>query len=181
MAAMEDFSGWNAPERADMRRTIIRVLDRIANAAQVGLDVHYRESRGDGFLDLINPTIPLAGLLRALLTVVPEELESTNRGFPRANWARIRLVLATGMVAIDAGGCIGPDLADTSRLLDSQVLREALSERASSYALCVSERVYRATVFHEHRDFPATEFRKIVVHTKRGPQQAWLHHPAPLS
>ncbi|MEU0382717.1 hypothetical protein ABZ093_36360 [Streptomyces cyaneofuscatus] len=177
LAELEASGRQNDREQAGVRM-LYGLLERVAMAAGIGQQERYREDRGDGVIELIDPTFPVDSLLGALLTVLPKNLNAINHRLPHANWIRMRLVLATGNVFMDDHGAGGAALDEASRLLDSAVLREALRERNRNYALCVSEPVYWATR-HQNRDgVSAAEFHEITVSTKAGTRQAWLHQPA---
>jgi hypothetical protein len=93
---------------------------------------------------------------------------------------RLRGVVATGYVAIDDhDGWVGSDLNHACRLLDAQLLRTALRERANDFALCVSESVHAGIVRHGHPGIPAEDFHPVTVDSKNGPLRAWLQGPVP--
>ncbi|MFD1273749.1 hypothetical protein ACFQ51_24755 [Streptomyces kaempferi] len=65
---------------------------------------------------LIDANAPVTTLLRALLTEVPAQLRTVNRMASRSAQIRLRGVLATGYVAVDAlDGWVGSDLNHACR------------------------------------------------------------------
>lgn len=133
-------------------------------------------------MELIDPSVPLTDLLRALLKDAPNELHAVNRLAASSAQLRLRAVLATGFVHVDEfDGWVGTDLNNACRLLDGDPLRAALRERRNDYALCVSETVHMGIVAHGHLGIPKDEFHAITVPTKNGPMGAWLHGPPPPS
>ncbi|MFE2497648.1 hypothetical protein ACFXKX_26700 [Streptomyces scopuliridis] len=83
-------------------------------------------------------------------------------------------------MAIDSyDGWVGSDLNHACRLLDADVLRDALRERSDDFVLCVSEQVHAGIVRHDHPGIPAADFHPVTVDSKNGPLPAWLHGPVP--
>lgn len=161
-----------------MRRMLYGVLDRVATAAGVGPEARQQADRGDSVMELIDAAVPVADLLRTLLKVLPADLHAVNRLASDSARLRLRLVLATGGVAVDdREDWVGAALNDACRLLDADVLRPALRERNDDYALCVSEPVYWGTVRQDHDGVPAKDFYEVNVRTKNGVQQMWLYRP----
>ncbi|AYV32871.1 hypothetical protein EES41_39555 (plasmid) [Streptomyces sp. ADI95-16] len=163
-----------------MRRMLYGVLDRVAHSAGAGPGVRRQADWGDGVIELIDASVPLTVVLRTLRGVLPAELKAVNKLAAKSVRLRLRLVLATGRVAVDQPeGFVGAALFEASRLLDAEVLRAALREREEDYALCVSDSVYSDTVRHGYGGVPVEEFREVTVQTKGGPQRAWLHQRPP--
>ncbi|GLW00010.1 hypothetical protein [Streptomyces lavendulae] len=176
----ERFSDRDDVQQAYLRRMLYDVVDRTLLAAGVDQTLRLRADRGDAIMELIDSSVPVNTLLRALLTEVPAQLRSVNRLAASSAQIRLRAVLATGYVMIDEyDGWVGSDLNHACRLLDGDTLRAALRERHDDYALCVSEAVYSGIVRHEHPGVPSAEFREITVPGKNGPLTAWLHGPLP--
>ncbi|MFF4331168.1 hypothetical protein ACFYZT_32265 [Streptomyces sp. NPDC001591] len=180
LADIEMFSRRDDVEQAYMRRMLFGLLDRVAEAAGVDPAARRRADRGDGVMELIDASVPMAALLRAVLAVVPAELRAFNRLASDSVQLRPRLVLATGNVSVDEhDGWVGVALSDASRLLDAEAVRAALREGTDTYALCVSDAVYWRTVRQNHPGIRTEEFHEMAVQTKNGTLQAWLHRPLP--
>ncbi|MEU7605212.1 hypothetical protein, partial [Streptomyces sp. NPDC041003] len=175
---LDGFGNRDDLEQAYMRRTLSGILGRVATAAGVGPEARQQADRGDGVMELIDAAVPVADLLRTLLKVVPADLNAVNRLTSDSARIRLRLVLATGSVAVDDhGGWVGAALNDACRLLDADLLRPALRERNDDYALSVSGSVYWGTVRQNHDGIPAKDFYEVNVRTKNGMQQMWLYRP----
>jgi hypothetical protein len=181
---IERFSRRDDVVQAVLRRSLSSVVDNTLTEAGVERTQHYREDRGDGLIVLINGDVPKAVVLRALLTHTPELLHEYNRLAAQGAQMRLRMVLAAGEVADDpqagtTGGLVGHDLNQAFRLLDSDELRKALSERsAEECVLCVSDAVYQGVVRHGPRGVRAESFQRIEVTSKNGVAPAWLHGAA---
>ncbi|MFF7504134.1 hypothetical protein ACFZBM_32610 [Streptomyces lavendulae] len=180
LADIERFSRRDDVEQAYMRRMLFGLLDRVAEVAGVHPAARRQADRGDGAIELIDATFPMANLLRAVLAVVPAELRTLNRLASDSVQLRPRLVLATGNVSRDEhDGWTGVALNDACRLLDAEAVRAALRGGTDTYALCVSDAVYQTTVRHDHPGISVAEFHEIAVPTKKGMLRAWLYQPLP--
>lgn len=179
---IEKFSDRDDVEQAYLRRMLYDVVERVLQAAGIDQTHHLRADRGDGVLVMIDANAPLTALLRVLLTEAPSQLRAVNRMASSTAQIRLRAVVATGYVMVDAvDGWVGSDLNHACRLLDAEALRAALRERGEDIALCVSESVYAGIVRHDHTGIPADAFHEVTVDSKNGPLKAWLHGPLPTA
>ncbi|MFB6782939.1 hypothetical protein ACFCX0_37745 [Streptomyces sp. NPDC056352] len=106
-------------------------------------------------MELIDTDASVAGLLRALLTEVPVRWRAANRLAASSAQIRLRGVVATGYVAIGGhGGWVGSDLDHACRLLDAELLGEALRQRPDDFARCVPEQVHAGILRHGHPGVP---------------------------
>ncbi|HEY8987263.1 MAG TPA: hypothetical protein VIU15_47835 [Streptomyces sp.] len=177
---IERFSDRDDVEQAYLRRMLYDIADRALESAGIDETLRLRADRGDSVMELIEASAPVTALLRSLLTGVPDQLRSVNRMASRSAQIRLRGVVATGWVAVDRhDGWVGSDLNHACRLLDADVLRDALRERAGDFALCVSDPVYAGVVRHDHVGIPREQFHEVTVDSKNGPLRAWLHGPVP--
>ncbi|WP_329614447.1 hypothetical protein OG244_15795 [Streptomyces brevispora] len=177
---IEKFSDRDDVEQAYLRRMLFDLTDRALLAAGIEMTLRQRADRGDSVMELIDSNASSTTLLRTLLSFVPAELRAMNRTASSSAQMRLRGVVASGYVAVDgSGGWVGSDLNHACRLLDAEVLRDALRERSGAFALCVSETVYRGVVRHNHPGVPADEFQAVTVDSKNGPLSAWLHGRVP--
>ncbi|MFE9371694.1 hypothetical protein ACFYM2_18235 [Streptomyces sp. NPDC006711] len=177
---IEKFGTRDDVEQAFLRRLLYDVADGTLRAAHINETSRLRADRGDSVVELIDATVPVSTLVKALLTETPMLLHAKNRLSAASNRMRLRVVLAAGYVAVDEKGWIGSDLNHAFRLLDAEPLREALRNSADNSVLCVSDTVYQGVVRHGHHGVRSEEFRQITVQAKEGPTIAWLHKTAPL-
>ncbi|MFD4946034.1 hypothetical protein ACFVYE_39770 [Streptomyces sp. NPDC058239] len=177
---IEKYSERDDVEQAYLRRMLYDLNDRALLAAGIDETRRRRADRGDSVMELIDANCSVIALLRALLTEVPAQLRSQNRRASASAQMRLRGVVASGYVAVDQlDGWVGSDLNHACRLLDAELLKDALRERPDDFALCVSDPVYRGVVRHSHTGVPADEFHSVTVDSKNGPLAAWLHGPVP--
>ncbi|WP_406374010.1 hypothetical protein OG788_26940 [Streptomyces sp. NBC_00647] len=177
---IEKYSDRDDVEQAYLRRMLYDITDRALESAGIDERLRLRADRGDSVMELIDANASVTALLRALLTEVPAQLRAVNRMASSSAQIRLRGVVATGYVAVDAyDGWVGSDLNHACRLLDAGLLRAALRERPNDFALCVSESVHAGIVRHNHPGIPADGFHPVTVDSKNGPLRAWLHGPVP--
>ncbi|MFI6660862.1 hypothetical protein ACIBL8_35590 [Streptomyces sp. NPDC050523] len=177
---IERYSDRDDVEQAYLRRMLYDLTDRALEAAGIDETLRLRADRGDSVMELIDASASVTALLRSLLTQVPAQLRTVNRMASSSAQIRLRGVVATGWVAVDElDGWVGSDLNHACRLLDAQVLRDALHERPDDFALCVSDLLYAGIVRHDHTGIPKAEFHPVTVDSKNGPLKAWLHGPVP--
>lgn len=176
---IEQFGTRDDVEQAFLRRMLYDVADGTLAAADVSETSRLRTDRGDSVVELIDANVPVAGLVKALLTETPLLLHAKNRLMADNTRMRLRVVLAAGYVAVDEKGWIGADLNHAFRLLDAEPLREALRTGVGDSVLCVSDTVYQGVVRHGHHGMRSEEFHEVAVRTKEGPSSAWLHRVAP--
>ncbi|MET8977637.1 hypothetical protein ABZX85_18670 [Streptomyces sp. NPDC004539] len=177
---IEKYSARDDVEQAYLRRMLYDIADRALESAGIDETLRLRADRGDSVMELIDASAPVTALLRTLLTSVPDQLRSVNRMASRSAQIRLRGVVSTGWVAVDKhDGWVGSDLNHACRLLDADVLRDALRERTGDFALCVSDSVYAGVVRHDHVSIPKEQFHEVTVDSKNGPLTAWLHGPVP--
>ncbi|MET9590886.1 hypothetical protein ABZY45_07945 [Streptomyces sp. NPDC006516] len=179
---IERYSDRDDVEQAYLRRMLFDLTDRTLLAAGIEETSRRRADRGDSVMELIDANASLTALLRTLLTFVPAQLRGMNRMAAASAQMRLRAVVASGYVTVEGGGgWVGSDLNHACRLLDATVLRQALRERKTDFALCVAEPVYRGVVRHDHTGVPADEFHAVTLDSKNGPLPAWIHGPVPRS
>ncbi|MFF9645974.1 nucleotidyl cyclase domain-containing protein [Kitasatospora aureofaciens] len=184
---IEQFGRRDDVEQAFMRRMLYSVLHETLRSAGVEPAEQRLEDRGDSVMALISPTVPKPRLLHALITETPTLLHANNRLAAAGARVRLRIVLASGEVAVQElggalGGAVGWDLNQAFRLLDSAALRDALRHRDGPCVLGVSEAVYQGVVRHGHGGLRPESFHRVTVQGKEGDFPAWLHgEPAPAS
>ncbi|MFD5465625.1 hypothetical protein ACFWIQ_22730 [Kitasatospora sp. NPDC127059] len=184
---IEQFGRRDDVEQAFMRRMLYSVLHETLRSAGVEPAEQRLEDRGDSVMALISPTVPKARLLHALINETPTLLHANNRLAADSARVRLRIVLASGEVAVQElggalGGAVGWDLNQAFRLLDSTALREALRHRDGPCVLAVSEALYQGIVRHGHGGLAPEAFHRVTVQGKEGDFPAWLHgEPAPTT
>ncbi|MFL1902468.1 hypothetical protein ACJWDR_25695 [Streptomyces tauricus] len=173
---IEQYGSRDDVEQAFLRRVLYDVADATLAAAAVEETTRLRADRGDSVMELIDTRVPVPVLVKTLLTETPALLHNKNRLIASSAQMRLRIVLSSGYVAVDElDGWVGSDLNHAVRLLNSDVLRDALKQRDDDCVLCVSDGIYGGVVRHGPLGVRPDDFRRITVETKEGPTVAWLH------
>ncbi|MFJ9035345.1 hypothetical protein ACIRF8_01960 [Streptomyces sp. NPDC102406] len=178
---IEQYGRRDNVEQAFLRRLLYEVANATLLSGAVDETSRLRADRGDSVMELIDAQASVPRLVKTLLTETPALLHSKNRLMAESARMRLRIVLASGYVAVDEHeGWVGSDLNHAVRLLDSDPLREALRNRTDDCVLCVSDSIYQGVVSHGPLGVRPETFHRITVDTKEGPTVAWLHgEPGP--
>ncbi|MFD9040524.1 hypothetical protein ACFU6M_23125 [Streptomyces bottropensis] len=173
---IEQFGSRDDVEQAFLRRILYDVVDATVAAAHVDETDRLRADRGDSVMELIDTRVSVPTLVKILLTETPALLHNKNRLLASSARMRVRIVLASGYVAVDElDGWVGSDLNHAVRLLNSDPLRDALKQSDAGSVLCVSDGIYGGVVRHGPLGVRPDDFHRITVETKEGPTVAWLH------
>ncbi|MFD6620073.1 hypothetical protein ACFWFB_33060 [Streptomyces albidoflavus] len=180
---IEQFGSRDDVEQAILRRLLYEVVDATLLAADIDEAARLRADRGDSVMELIDARASVPALIKTLLSETPALLHSKNRMMAASAQMRLRIVLSSGYVAVDAlDGWVGSDLNHAVRLLNADPLRDALKGRGDDNVLCVSDGIYQGVVRHGPLGVRPSDFHRITVETKEGPTVAWLYgEPAPTS
>ncbi|KFG00167.1 hypothetical protein PV367_31480 [Streptomyces europaeiscabiei] len=173
---IEQFGSRDDVEQAYLRRILYDVVDATVAAADVDETARLRADRGDSVMELIDTRVSVPALVKTLLTETPALLHNKNRLLASSARMRVRIVLASGYVAVDElDGWVGSDLNHAVRLLNADPLRDALKQSDAGSVLCVSDAVYQGVVRHGPLGVRPDDFHRVTVETKEGPTVAWLH------
>lgn len=177
---IEQYGSRDDVEQAFLRRVLYDVVDATLVAAAVDETARLRADRGDSVMELIDSHVSVPALVKTLLTETPALLHNKNRMMAAGARMRLRIVLASGYVAVDElDGWVGSDLNHAVRLLNSDPLRDALKQQDGDQVLCVSEAIYQGVVRHGPLGVRPDDFHRVAVETKEGPTVAWVHGEAP--
>ncbi|NVI90577.1 hypothetical protein, partial [Actinomadura sp. BRA 177] len=171
------------PVKAELRRTLYRLLEEAFNRAGIGRG--YREEyvdRGDGALVLVHPfdEVPKTLLLHPVIPILSgllAEYNSAQTISPGGDRRiRVRVVVHAGEVQSDGHGNFGEALDVAFRLLDSAEAKEALRRTSAPLALVVSEDIYHSIVRHGYEGIRADCYVPLVRLEVTGrSHQGWVH------
>ncbi|GAB2928038.1 hypothetical protein GCM10027280_14300 [Micromonospora polyrhachis] len=142
---------------------------------------------GDGFAVGL-PTRVLPYLIHPFPALLQERLDEHRRSHPGEQILRLRVSLHVGPLPVDpsAAGNGGNGVArnETHRLLDSDVVKQVLTEASPNVTLVVvivSDRVFHDVVAAGYAGLHPDHFVDVLarVSGKAFAQRAWLHLPAP--
>ncbi|WP_405462931.1 hypothetical protein OG783_33385 [Streptomyces jietaisiensis] len=134
-------------------------------------DVADAEDTGDGFLIVLTDD-------RTHLLI--DAVEDLNRQLRRIKLSggpalRMRAAVHTGPVHEDGAATAKSRLC---RLLETDILRQALAATRSHVALVVSDAVFQTAVMDGYTDVDAESFRQVHDSVKGMPLSGWIYTPA---
>lgn len=173
---LRGFSRLTNPEQIAARRQLYTLLAEAVAASGLDWELCTHEDRGDGVLLIVPVEVPKVVLLDSVLTELAVRIEAAPR--LGSGWTmRVRVAMHAGEVHSDENGFVGSDVNHAFRLLDSAVLREALSTTQRRCAVLVSDVLYQGIVRHGYGELNPDAFHHAVVHTKEMTTAAWLFVP----
>lgn len=170
------FGGLTNPEQIVARSQLYALLSAAFGASDLDWELCSHEDRGDGVLVIVPIEVPKAVLLDSVLAELAKGVEAAPR--LESGWLmKLRVAMHTGEVHNDDNGFVGSDVNHAFRLLDSDVLRDALSTTHRRCAVLVSDVLYQGIVRHGYGTLDPGTFHRAVLHTKEMTTAAWLFVP----
>lgn len=173
-----DVASFTAPDRTARHHTVVRngLYEALRGAfADVGVewDACHHEDRGDGAMILVPPEVPALSLADPLLDRVVAALRDHNAIHAAEASIRLRLVLHSGQVSLDAEGASGLALNFAFRLLDAQVVKTRLRDSKGILAVVASEDFYR-DVITQNPAAASDDYQHILAEREGFSSGAWL-------
>jgi hypothetical protein len=164
---IESFSRRSAAEQAKLHDNLEFALSEAAASAGLDRTSWHRELRGDGELAILpaetNGLSLVADYPRRLSSVLAKINASTDQG----SRLRVRMSIHHGAVCPGQFGSVGNGPVTVSRLVDAEVLRQALRQRNDlNIALIVSTAVYDEIVQSGFRELNPRMFRRTNINIK---------------
>jgi class 3 adenylate cyclase len=136
--------------RVRLRRTLREVLAEALGEAGIPTERYSTSDTGDGLLVLVDPAIPTARVVRAMLDLFAAAVAEHNRLARAVAQLRVRAAIHAGQLLLDQQGATGEQLNLAFRLLDAPQLRARLAQAPTPTMVCVSDDVYRQVVRQRH-------------------------------
>ncbi len=159
----------SAREQADAEyRIIALVAEQLRDLGLELADTRYRGT-GDGMLVFLPAEVDPGPALIRLLRTTSSALADDNRHY--RDRLRLRMAYVLGPLAAGPMGLSGATVVEAARMVDSQVLRDALAlYPAVDLVALVSDRLYARIVDERH----TVDFRPVEVRAKEYRAPAWL-------
>jgi len=162
-------------QQHSIQRHLLQVLDTAADAADLRRLSWLKQPGGDAELAILPAEEPEARVVDRFVRELSAALRRHNSGRHSRAVLRVRAAVHFGRLVPAANGFAGPAPVAVTRLLNSEVLRRALTESpAADLAVLLSDQVYADTVAPLHTTWRPDEFRRVRVHEKEFDQDAWL-------
>lgn len=174
---IEGYSRRDNPGHLQLRAALRQVLADAFDAVGVTIDPDERQDQGDAFLILVAPDVSKLLLVDGLVREIENALRQFNRYLVPEGRMRLRLAMHSGEVHLDGTGFPGAATVAVMRLLDSELLKQALKAAPKDLALIVSDSLYQAVVVHGYASIDPAEYQQVEVVVKEFRQPAWVRVP----
>ncbi|WP_405725091.1 BN6_48550 family protein [Streptomyces sp. NBC_00028] len=174
---IERYSSRTSPDKARVQERLAALVREVLGDMGHRMEETDHQDTGDGMNVFLPADAELHRALPQLLLSWQTRLVADNDRY--RDRMRLRMSTAFGPVGIAALGFAGSTIVDVSRLLNSAVLRGALTEHPDiDLAVLVSEQLYAYVVGEGYPGLDARRFERRLVEVKEFRQHAWLWIPA---
>ncbi|NUO40847.1 MAG: hypothetical protein HOV82_02300 [Streptomyces sp.] len=174
---IERYSSRTSPDKARVQERLAALVREVLGDMGYRMEETDHQDTGDGMNVFLPADAELHRALPQLLRSWQTRLVADNDRY--RDRMRLRMATAFGPVGIAALGFAGSTIVDVSRLLNSAVLRGALTEHPDiDLAVLVSEQLYAHVVGEGYPGLDAGGFERRLVEVKEFRQHAWLWIPA---
>src|SRR6266536_3814240 len=161
--------------RVRLRRALRKVMAEALGEAGVPSERYSTSDTGDGLLVLVDPAVPTARVVRAMLDLFAAAVAEHNRLIRAVAQLRVRAAIHAGQLLLDEQGATGEQLNLAFRLLDAPQLRARLAQSPAPTVVCVSDDVYREVVRQRHLWLDPETFAPLDIVAKETRARAWVH------
>jgi hypothetical protein len=184
-ADTEQYSRFRVPEAVRAQQRFVEALARArrhAGLAEAEIDL---QKSGDGQFAVLPPGVDESAVIPKLVEGIKLALAETNSDLSDRARLRLRVALHRGHVRPGMNGWVGAATIAVHRLLDSEVLRRALTAAPDAdFALIVSDVLYQDVIADHYGLLDPGEFAEVTatLKAKNFTERAWVHIPgAPKS
>lgn len=173
---LTDVVGFGARHRNDQHRQIIRREGMRIMRESLGpvWETLIWEDRGDGLLMVVPPRVPTTKIVECIHRELPNGLRLHNSLYAEAARFRLRIAVNVGPVVGDRLGMTGDAIIRTARLVEAQVLKDAMAENSANLGIIVSSFVYETAIEQANELIDAHEYKMVEVLNKEFHSQAWM-------
>ena len=181
-----DIAGFTRPDRDDdirryLHEKLYEYLEKAFDQSRIPWAECFWEDRGDGALIVLQPEIPVKGIIDPL----PEKLRSLIRRHNHVSCAaaamQLRVAAHIGPVDHDGHGFVGTDVNFAFRMLEARPLKAQLAESGTELGLIVSDYVYSSLICRYPVLVDPRAFRTVRFQTKSTRARAWTYLPGAAS
>lgn len=176
-----DIVGFAHPHRTDptrlhLRRQLYELVARALAGSGIDPDQTPHVDLGDGVILLLDPRLPTARVVDAVIPRLGASLADRNRQAAGDERLRLRVALHRGEVLIDPHGFVGAALVEASRLSNTAALRQQLDATAADMGMIVSDLVWRQ-LLESHQPPDPGGYRPVAFSTHGVATRAWVQVP----
>lgn len=167
------YSARTAVAKDDAQRRVADMLGEVLATLRIGIEETDRQDAGDATKVFLPADVELHRALPALLAGWREQLARDNRRY--RDPLRLRLAVGVGPVGLAALGFGGNTIVEVSRLLDSDVLRQAAARHPETKLVAlISNELHKWVVSEGHDGLDPARFARVEVRVKDFADVAWL-------
>ncbi|WCN81965.1 hypothetical protein [Micromonospora sp. LH3U1] len=175
-----DIEGFGSPTRTDpIRAGLRRDLDALLRSALKGMpqrDVVSAEGdTGDGKWLLFRPDLPKTSILHHLVPGIEMGIRHHNRSASTAAVLRLRVGVHHGEVTVDErGGYSGEQLNHAFRIIDNDVIRDALRTMSGDVILAISHDFFQKIVQPGYGALDPDDYAPVIIKVKETNTVVWV-------
>jgi CASPASE and TPR Repeat-associated protein len=167
------YSQRSSPLKEDAQRRLAELVRAALADVDVAPDETDHQGTGDGMNVFLPQRVEVHRVLPRLLTSCRERLAADNQRF--RDRLRVRMAVGVGPVGLAALGFGGRTVVEVSRLVDSDVLREAAAGHPDAdLVILVSDQLYQWVFGEGYAGPDATRFARVSASAKDFSATAWL-------
>jgi hypothetical protein len=174
---IEGYSRRDNQGHQELRAGLREVCDQAFSKIGVKIRATDRQDHGDAFLMLVQPEVTKPALVDDFVRELGVALRGFNRSRSATARMRLRVALHAGEVHPDGTGFGGEAAIAVMRLIEAEVLREALRRAPGDLAVIVSDQLYRDVVIHAYRAIDPVDYQRVRVSAKGFSANAWIRTP----
>ncbi|HEX6470677.1 MAG TPA: hypothetical protein VF069_16375, partial [Streptosporangiaceae bacterium] len=173
-----DIEGFGSPTRTDpIRAGLRKALGELIQSALDGMEespLHAEGDTGDGKWLLFRPDMPKTRILQSFIPDLETNLHHHNRSASTAAKLRLRIGVHHGELIQQDSGYSGESLNHAFRIIDNDVVRQALRVSQSSLIIILSDDFYQKVVKPEYGSLRTTSYSPVVLEVKETNAVAWI-------
>jgi len=167
------YSARSAGEKIDLQHRVSTLVVEMLRDLGLDLDDTFHHGTGDGMVVFLPTEVEVHRALARLLRSATEALAEDNRRY--RDRMRLRMAFVVGPLGPAAIGFSGSTIVEAGRMVDSDVLRAALTERPGvDLVVLVSDQLHAYVVRERHTGLEHDDFVPVQVRAKEFQARAWL-------
>ncbi|MEX3104026.1 MULTISPECIES: hypothetical protein [unclassified Streptomyces] len=176
-ADVEQYSRLDTRTQSAVQSDLVRMLDEAAASSGLDRAAWTRQPQGDLEFAVLPEATPENALLGSFVHHLAVRLGDRNAR-PAAQRVRLRVAVATGMVANAALGHAGPAPVAVARYINAPQIRAVLATLTTAdLAVIVSDGLYQDVVRSGQRDLDPAQYVRVHVRVKEFGGYGWIRVP----
>ncbi|MFI7675008.1 hypothetical protein [Actinophytocola sp. NPDC049390] len=175
---VEKYSRFGNPDAEHAQERFVHALRYARNRAGLSAADVSIDRSGDGQFLVLPPGLDESSAIPAFVTGLSVAMRRTNERSSRHFRLRLRVAMHRGLLKPGINGWVGHAAIAVHRLLDSTSLRTALRRTpTATFALAVSDSLYRDVVAHGYPGLASASFHRTVVNIRHKAfrEPAWIY------